>query len=50
MIFAKHARGRMSRYLIENDLKDVEELKLYTVDNYEFSANQSTENEWVFVR
>lgn len=50
MIFAKHARGRMSRYLIENDLKDVEELKLYTVDNYEFSANQSTESEWVFVR
>ncbi len=50
MIFAKHARGRMSRYLIENDLKEVEELKLYSVDNYEFSATQSTDNEWVFVR
>ena len=50
MIFAKHARGKMSRYLIENDLKEVEELKLYTVDNYEFSATQSTDNEWVFVR
>ena len=50
MIFAKHARGRMSRYLIENDLKDLEELKLYSIDNYEFSATQSTDNEWVFVR
>ena len=50
MIFAKHARGRMSRYLIENELSTIEELKLYSIDNYEFSANQSTENEWVFVR
>jgi cytoplasmic iron level regulating protein YaaA (DUF328/UPF0246 family) len=50
MIFAKHARGRMSRYLIENDLSTIQELKLYSIDNYEFSANQSTDNEWVFVR
>jgi cytoplasmic iron level regulating protein YaaA (DUF328/UPF0246 family) len=50
MIFAKPARGRMSRYLIENDLEDIEQLKAYNVDNYEFDAKQSTENEWVFVR
>lgn len=50
MIFAKHARGKMTRYLIENDLINIEELKLYSIDNYEFSANQSTENEWVFIR
>jgi cytoplasmic iron level regulating protein YaaA (DUF328/UPF0246 family) len=50
MIFAKHARGSMSRYLIENDLEDIEQLKAYNVDNYEFDAKQSTENEWVFVR
>lgn len=50
MIFAKHARGSMSRYLIENDLEDIEQLKAYNVDNYEFDAKQSTENEWVFIR
>jgi hypothetical protein len=50
MIFAKHARGSMSRYLIENDLEDIEQLKTYNVDNYEFNEAQSSENEWVFVR
>jgi cytoplasmic iron level regulating protein YaaA (DUF328/UPF0246 family) len=50
MIFAKHARGRMTRHLIENDLEDIEQLKTYNVDNYEFNEAQSSENEWVFVR
>jgi cytoplasmic iron level regulating protein YaaA (DUF328/UPF0246 family) len=50
MIFAKHARGSMSRYLIENDLEDIEQLKTYNLDNYEFNEAQSSENEWVFVR
>jgi cytoplasmic iron level regulating protein YaaA (DUF328/UPF0246 family) len=50
MIFAKHARGSMSRYLIENDFEDIEQLKTYNVDNYEFNEAQSSENEWVFVR
>ena len=50
MIFAKHARGSMSRYLIENNLEDIEQLKTYNVDNYEFNDTQSSENEWVFVR
>ena len=31
-------------------IEDPEELKLYTVDGYSFDVNQSTENEWVFVR
>lgn len=50
MIFAKHARGSMSRYLIENEMEDIEQLKTYNVDNYEYDAKQSTENEWVFIR
>jgi cytoplasmic iron level regulating protein YaaA (DUF328/UPF0246 family) len=50
MIFAKHARGSMSRYLIENNLEDIEQLKTYNVDNYEFNEAQSSENEWIFVR
>ncbi len=50
MMYAKHARGAMARYLIQNDLKDVEQLKLYNVDGYQYSENDSTEKEWVFVR
>lgn len=50
MMYAKHARGAMARYCIVNKIEDPEELKLYTVDGYSFDSNQSTENEWVFVR
>jgi cytoplasmic iron level regulating protein YaaA (DUF328/UPF0246 family) len=50
MMYAKHARGAMARYLIQNQLANIEELKLYNIDGYSFDANQSTENQWVFVR
>jgi cytoplasmic iron level regulating protein YaaA (DUF328/UPF0246 family) len=50
MMYAKHARGSMTRYIIENNLKDAEALKLYDVDGYQFDALQSTETEWVFTR
>lgn len=50
MMYAKHARGAMARYIVQNDLSDAEELKLYAVDGYQFDVNQSDENEWVFVR
>ena len=50
MMYAKHARGAMARYLIQNAITDIEELKLYNIDGYSFDTNQSTENEWVFVR
>lgn len=50
MMYAKHARGAMARYLVQNELQTVEELKLYNVDGYTFDDQQSTENEWVFIR
>lgn len=50
MMYAKHARGAMARYLIENPLSDVDALKLYDVDGYQYNDLQSTENEWVFIR
>ena len=50
MMYAKHARGAMARYLIQNVITDIEELKLYNIDGYSFDTNQSNENEWVFVR
>jgi len=50
MIFAKHARGAMARYIVKNNIKHAEELKVYNVDGYSLDINQSGENEWVFVR
>lgn len=50
MMYAKHQRGAMARYIIENDIQDVEQLKLYNLDGYSFDVNSSTETDWVFVR
>jgi cytoplasmic iron level regulating protein YaaA (DUF328/UPF0246 family) len=50
MMYAKHARGAMARYIITNKINSSEELKLYSNDGYQFDVNQSNEKEFVFVR
>ena len=50
MTFAKKARGLMVRYIIENDIKTIEELKGFNVNNYGFSEEMSTETELFFTR
>lgn len=50
MTFAKNARGVMARYIIQNKLSDVEDLKGFDGNGYSFDAKQSTETDWVFVR
>ena len=50
MMYAKHARGAMARYLIKNQLNNIDDLKSYSIDSYGFDARQSSKNEWVFVR
>jgi cytoplasmic iron level regulating protein YaaA (DUF328/UPF0246 family) len=50
MMYAKHARGAMARYLIEQNITDIEELKLYDVDGYQYDDLLSTDSEWVFTR
>jgi cytoplasmic iron level regulating protein YaaA (DUF328/UPF0246 family) len=50
MMYAKHARGAMARYIIQKDIKHPEELKAYSVDGYGYAENLSSEKEWVFVR
>lgn len=50
MMYAKHARGAMARYIVKNKIETAEELKLYVVDGYSFDVNQSSETEWVFTR
>lgn len=49
--YAKKARGTMSRYLIENNIDNLQGLKNFAVDGYAFSEEETKkENEPVFVR
>lgn len=50
MVFAKHARGAMARYIIRNEIQNPEELKAYNVDGYAFDEKLSSDQEWVFTR
>ena len=47
---AKKARGLMSRYIIQNRISNIEDIKSFDVENYRFSEELSNENSWVFTR
>ena len=47
---AKRARGSMARYIIKNQIENVDDLKDFDIDGYRFDPNQSTDNEWLFYR
>ncbi|MEJ2693848.1 MAG: peroxide stress protein YaaA, partial [Candidatus Thiodiazotropha sp.] len=49
-IFAKRARGLMSRHIIEQRLRDPEQIKGFKNDGYRFSKQLSKGDQWVFVR
>ena len=48
--FAKKARGLMARYIIQNQVKDVDGLKAFDTAGYYFSEEQSSASELVFLR
>lgn len=48
--FAKKARGMMARYIIQQRVKTLSKLKAFDVDGYQFSAEQSTAQQLVFLR
>ena len=49
-LYAKKARGMMCNYIIQNHLKEVNDLKSFDVEGYQFNQNISSDNEWVFAR
>ncbi|MCK5040904.1 MAG: peroxide stress protein YaaA [Sphingomonadales bacterium] len=49
-IFAKKARGMMTRYIIQNRLKTAESLKDFDLDGYGFNPALSDEKTFVFTR
>ena len=50
MMYAKHARGAMAKFIIQKQYASIEDLKTYNVDGYSYSDTHSTEDEWVFIR
>jgi hypothetical protein len=50
MTYAKKARGFMVRYIIDNNVKTIEELKGFNIANYRFSEELSVGNDLVFTR
>lgn len=48
--YAKKARGMMARYIIENQLSTVDELKAFSAHGYRFNPHGSTDNALLFQR
>ncbi|MET0002513.1 MAG: peroxide stress protein YaaA [Candidatus Thiodiazotropha sp.] len=49
-VFAKRARGLLSRYIIDNRLQDPREIQGFDWDGYHFDKRLSKEDQWVFTR
>jgi len=49
-IFAKRARGMMTDFILRNRIEHAEDIKDFGAGGYKFSAQESTENNWVFSR
>lgn len=47
---AKKARGMMAKFIIQNDITDLEGIKTFNLDGYKFNPKQSTETELLFTR
>lgn len=49
-INAKKARGKMINYITKNLIDTPEKLQKFTELNYQFHKNQSSEQDWVFIK
>lgn len=47
---AKKARGIMTRYIIQNEIENIEDIKKFNIDGYLFNEEMSNEKELVFTR
>ena len=48
--YAKKARGLMARYIIENRVRKIEDLKEFNFENYKYRKELSTETNLIFLR
>ena len=48
--YAKEARGLMARYIIDENVKTIDDLKGFNYKGYNFSDPMSSETELIFIR
>ena len=48
--FAKKARGMMARFIVQNGIEKLDDLKGFNAEGYAFHAGLSDETSWVFTR
>ena len=48
--FAKRARGLMSRFIIQNNITDPEEIKAFDLEGYYYNNQLSKDDSWIFTR
>lgn len=49
-VYAKKARGLMSRFVIDNRITDPQELQRFDAEGYRYNAPLSTDSTWLFTR
>lgn len=49
-IYAKRARGLMVRFMLDNRITTPQDLQAFSADNYQFNADLSVADTWVFTR
>lgn len=50
VIYAKMARGQMSRFIIKNKITDPEELKTFEWEGFRYNPSLSTKDNWIFLQ
>lgn len=50
MMYAKNARGKMARFIIEERLENLSDIQGFDLDGYRFDKGHSQETRWVFLR
>ncbi len=48
--YGKHARGLMTRFIIQNQITNPEEIKAFDLGGYHLNSTLSVEDNWVFTR
>ena len=50
MMYAKNARGKMARFIIEQGIENLSDMQGFDLDGYRFETERSIENRLVFLR
>lgn len=50
VIYTKKARGLLTRFVIQNQIENAEDLKGFNVENYWYNPQMSTESKYVFIK